>query len=374
MSEFLDILRQHDWDTIQRSFSNVAAQDVESALNSSLPSAAHLAALLSPAAAPYLEAMAQKSRRLSLNNFGRTVQMFAPLYLSNRCTNVCTYCGFSVQNKIPRRTLTTEEILIEGRAVRELGYEHVLLVTGEDNLSVDCDYFAGALDLLNPLFSQISLEVQPLEQTEYERLRGHGLYGVLVYQESYHEETYRTHHPRGKKSHFEYRLETPERLGRAGIHKIGLGALIGLEDWRTELYFLGLHLQYLRKKFWRTKFSVAFPRLRPAAGFLAPKVELTDRELVQAICAFRLFDPHVEISLSTRESPVFRNHAIEIGITTMSAASKTEPGGYALNSGALEQFSIHDTRSVPEVVHAIRSRGYEPVWKDWEPAFTAQQR
>jgi 2-iminoacetate synthase len=373
MSEFLEIFRKHHWNETQQSFAEITAQDVEVALTAEVPSLSHLAALLSPAALPYLEQMAQKSRRLSLCNFGRTVQMFAPLYLSNRCTNICTYCGFSVHNRIPRRTLTDEEILIEGKAVRALGYEHVLLVTGEDNLSVDCNYFAVALDLLRPLFSQLSIEVQPLEQIEYERLRNHGLYGVLVYQESYHEETYRTHHPRGKKSNFEYRLDTPERLGRAGIHKIGLGALIGLEDWRTELYFLGLHLRFLRKRFWKTRFSVSFPRLRPAEGVAAPRVEISDRELIQAICAFRLFDPHVEISLSTRESPIFRNHAIELGITTLSAASKTEPGGYALNSGALEQFAIHDTRSVPEVIHAIRSRGYEPVWKDWDPAFTTQQ-
>ncbi|MCB0319818.1 MAG: 2-iminoacetate synthase ThiH [Bdellovibrionales bacterium] len=273
---------------------------------------------------------------------------------------------FQFSNSLPRVTLSPEEIAREGQAVRDLGFEHVLLVSGEAPKSVGVDYFKEALCILGPYFAQVSLEVQPLLQAEYEELIAFGLHSVLVYQETYNREQYRTHHPKGRKSNFAFRLETPERLGSAGIHKIGIGALLGLEDWRTDSWFTALHLAYLRKRFWRTKFSISFPRLRPAEGLVEPRTVMNESELLQLICAYRLFDENVEISLSTRESAFFRDHVMTLGVTSMSAGSKTDPGGYAVRRNALQQFSTSDERSPSEVAKSIEARGYEPVWKDWD--------
>ncbi|MHA4808110.1 2-iminoacetate synthase ThiH [Flavitalea flava] len=365
---FSVLFEQYSWAAIKKEIYNKTAREVENALSSSKRGLEDFMALISPAAAPYLEQMAQLSNQLTQQRFGKVIQLYIPLYLSNECQNICTYCGFSYENKIRRKTLSPAELLMEVAAVRELGYEHVLLVSGEAQQTVGTDYFCKALQLVRPHFAHISMEVQPLDQPDYERLINEGLNTVLVYQETYHREGYRLHHPKGKKSNFGYRLETPDRLGMAGIHKMGLGVLIGLEDWRTDSFFTALHLQYLEKTYWKTKYSLSFPRLRPFSGGLTPKVEMTDRELVQLICAYRLLDSEVELSLSTRESPVLRDHAIRIGITSLSAGSRTNPGGYAVDPESLEQFEIDDDRSPARIAEMIRRQGYVPVWKDWDGA------
>jgi len=369
-TSFKEIFDQYDWDTVKADIYSKTAADVERALAASRRSLEDFKALLSPAAQPYLEQMAQLSHRLTLQRFGNTMQLYIPLYLSNECQNICTYCGFSLDNKIHRKTLNEAEILQEVKAIKAMGYEHVLLVTGEAWQTVGLDYFKEALQLVRPHFSHISMEVQPMDETEYAALIPMGLQSVLVYQETYHRADYKLHHPRGRKSNFDYRLETPDRLGRAGIHKIGLGVLIGLEDWRTDSFFTALHLQYLEKTYWQTRYSISFPRLRPCSGGLPPKVEMKDRELVQLICAYRLLDPDVELSLSTRESEHFRDHVIKLGITTMSAGSKTNPGGYASDLQSLEQFEISDERSAHAIASMLKQQGYEPVWKDWDRAIS----
>lgn len=365
---FSAIFSRHDWAVTKQSIYSKTAGDVERALAKSYRDIEDFKALISPAAAGYLEVMAQESHRLTMQRFGKTIQLYIPLYLSNECQNICTYCGFSFDNKIRRKTLNAGELLKEVSVIRDMGYEHVLLVSGEANQTVGVDYFIKALRLVRPHFSHISMEVQPLDTEDYELLIAEGLNTVLVYQETYHQEDYKLHHPKGRKSNFEYRLDTPDRLGKAGVHKMGLGVLIGLEDWRTDAWFTALHLQYLEKEYWRAKYSLSFPRLRPHAGGLQPKVEMSDRELIQLICAYRLLDPEVELSLSTRESPVFRDHAIRLGVTAMSAGSRTNPGGYAVDPGSLEQFEIHDERSPSEIAEMIRRQGYEAVWKDWDHA------
>lgn len=253
--------------------------------------------------------------------------------------------------------------------IKKQGYDHILLVTGEANKTVGVDYLKNVIKLIREHFSNISIEVQPLDQEEYEALIQEGLYAVLVYQETYHESAYKIHHLKGKKSNFNYRLDTPDRLGKAGIHKIGLGALFGLEDWRMDSFYTALHLKYLQKTYWKTKYSISFPRLRPHEGDVQPKVEMTDSDLVQLICAYRLLDEDVELSISTRESEKFRNNIINLGITSMSAASKTNPGGYSVDEQSLEQFEISDERSTEEIKNMIQSQGYEVVWKDWEKGF-----
>ncbi|GGB16764.1 2-iminoacetate synthase ThiH [Puia dinghuensis] len=374
---FSEVFDKYEWGRVKQDIYSKTARDVERALGKPARDLEDLKALLSPVAAPYLEEMARLSQQVTQKRFGKVIQLYIPLYLSNECQNICTYCGFSYENRIARRTLSAGELLTEVSAIKEMGYEHVLLVSGEANQTVGVDYFVRALDVVRPHFAHLSMEVQPLDQAEYSLLMEHGLHTVLVYQETYHREDYRLHHPRGRKSNFGYRLETPDRLGKAGIYKMGLGVLIGLEDWRTDSWFTGLHLRYLENRYWRTRYSISFPRLRPHAGEedvrlrpssggITPKVEMSDRELVQLICAYRLLDEEVELSLSTRESPVFRDHVVRLGITSMSAGSRTNPGGYAVDRASLEQFEIHDHRSPAEIAAMIRRQGYDAVWKDWD--------
>lgn len=368
----------HDWNTVQRDIQAVTPRQVERALENTRRTLDDFKALISPAAQAYLEPMAQLSHQLTQKRFGKTIQLYAPLYLSNECQNICTYCAFSLDNKIVRKTLTDAEIGREAAALKQLGYEHVLLVTGEANQTVGVPYLQNAIRLLQPHFAHISMEVQPLDQPEYEELIAEGLNTVLVYQETYHQETYKNHHPKGKKSNFAYRLDTPDRLGRAGVHKMGLGALLGLEDWRTDSFFTAAHLHYLERMYWQTKYSISFPRLRPIDLLQNDTITsksfercMSDRDLVQLICAYRLFNEEVELSLSTRETPRFRDHVLKLGVTSLSAGSKTNPGGYAVEPQSLEQFAISDERSPAEMVDVIRKQGYQPVWKDWDKTLAA---
>lgn len=367
-----ETLNQYDWKEIQNKLQNCKTSDVEASLNRPKKSIMDFLNLISPAAEPFLEPMAQLSNQLTQQRFGKTIQLYAPLYLSNECQNICTYCGFSMDNKIKRRTLSNAEIILEAMALKEMGINHVLLVSGEANKTVEIQYFLNAISLLKPFFSNISIEVQPLSQEEYSMLHQAGVHSVLVYQETYHEEVYKIYHPKGKKSNFNFRLETPDRIGSAGIHKIGLGVLLGLEDWRIDSFFNAVHLNYLQQRYWKTKYSVSFPRLRPAEGIIEPNFIMEDRHLLQLICAYRIWNPDLEISISTRESENFRDHIIALGATTMSAASKTNPGGYVVDPQSLEQFEISDERSMEEIKNRIKAKGYDPIMKDWDSCFSEQ--
>lgn len=369
--QFSQFVESTDWQVVTQTHQVKTEQDVVRALAKSKLDVDDFAALISPAAEPYLLEMVNKSEQLTLQRFGNTLSLFAPLYLSNTCANECTYCGFSMSNAIKRLTLNETQVGKEVAAVKSKGFDHILLVTGETN-KVSMPYFERMIPLIKPHFSQLSMEVQPLEMEEYKRLQGIGLDGVLVYQETYRRTTYLEHHLRGNKSNFNYRLDAPDRIGQAGIHKIGLGVLLGLEDWRTDSLMMAHHLRHLQKRYWRSRFSVAFPRIRPCEGGIVPKSIISDRQLVQLIAAWRLFDRDLEMSLSTRESPAFRHHAVRMGFTTMSAESKTQPGGYADDSQeALEQFEISDERPVAEIMAMIREQGREVVWKDWDPALSS---
>ncbi len=375
MSTFLSTWQQYKFPDVAASITAKTDADVRRAIAKVRADPAlgldDLAALLSPAAGPFLEDMAQLAHRLTVERFGRTMQIFAPLYLTNLCANICTYCGFSAQNRIPRKVLNDDEIRAEAVVLKKRGIEHVLIVTGESK-HAGRDYFANAIRILRPSFANISMEVQPISEADYASLAAEGLSAVIVFQETYDPGAYRKYHLKGPKADMPFRLETPDRLGRAGLKKIGLGALYGLSDWRTDAWFLGLHLRYLEKTYWRSKFSISFPRLRPHAGAEIDVTPTTERDLVQAFCAYRLFDPEVDLTLSTRESPKFRNHAIKLGVTSMSAEARTNPGGYASEGESLEQFAIHDTRTTLEIAAYLRSQNYEPVWKDWDPTYDGQ--
>ncbi|MDR1723316.1 MAG: 2-iminoacetate synthase ThiH [Tannerella sp.] len=365
---FKELINNYDWDEIKSRINGKTTADVEIALHKNrLLDVDDFMALISPAAKPYLEPMAALSRKYTQQRFGKTIQFYVPLYLTNSCINHCVYCGFNRTNDIRRIILTDEQVLKEIEAIKKIGdFQHILLVTGENPRDAGIDYIDKAVRLVKPYFSSISIEVQPLEVEDYKRLNDSGMNAVYCYQETYNKRDYKTFHPKGMKSKFDWRLDAFDRMGQAGVHKIGLGVLIGLEDWRTDATMMAYHLRYLQKTYWQTKYSISFPRMRPHEGSFNPNVTMSDKELAQLIFAFRIFDHDVEQCLSTRESKSFRDNMTTLGITSLSAGSKTDPGGYAVYKRELEQFAINDDRSPDQVLAAVKSNGYEVVWKDWD--------
>lgn len=367
---FSEELEKISWNDSTKAIYSKTSTDVERALSKEHLDVNDFMALISPAAEPYLEVMAQLSRQYTLQRFGKTISMFVPLYITNSCTNHCIYCGFQHNNPIARVILTEEEIENEYKAIKKLApFENLLLVTGENPAAAGVEYIERALKLAKPYFSNLQIEVMPLKADEYERLTHSGLNGVICFQETYNKSNYKIYHPKGMKSKFDWRVNGFDRMGQAGVHKIGMGVLIGLEEWRTDVTMMAHHLRYLQKHYWKTKYSVNFPRMRPSEGHFQPNVVMSDRELAQLTFAFRIFDRDVDISYSTRESAKFRNNMATLGVTTMSAESKTEPGGYYSYPQALEQFAINDNRTAVQVERDLKLLGREPVWKDWDQAF-----
>ncbi|MEO3680570.1 2-iminoacetate synthase ThiH [Rheinheimera fenheensis] len=358
--------QQQSWQELQLQSRNFSLIDVQAALTKPRLGIPDLQALLSPAALPLLSALAAKAQQLTRQRFGHTVQFYAPLYLSNLCANECTYCGFSLSQKVKRRTLNLAEVAQECRAIKMLGINQVLLVTGEHERKVGIDYFCEVLPLVRSYFSTVQLEVQPLNSAEYSKLKALGIDAVMLYQETYNAAAYKQYHLKGKKSDIHWRLDAPDRVGQVGIDKIGLGILLGLSDWRTDAILLAQHLRYLQQHYWQCRFSLSVPRIRPCSGGSTVANPISDKELIQLICAFRLFAPELEISLSTRESATFRQHVVPLAITSVSAGSKTQPGGYSVEPENLEQFSTDDNRAPAEVAKALMQKGLQPVWKDWD--------
>ena len=358
---FSEELAKYDWEETTRQIQHKRPADVETALGKEHLTLDDFMALISPAAAAYLEPMARLSRRYTQERFGKTISMYIPMYITNSCTNSCIYCGFNHHNKFDRVILTMEQIEDECKAIRALGpFENLLLVTGENPRAAGVDYIEQALKVCRPYFNNLTIEVMPLASEDYYRLTQSGLNGVVCFQETYNRANYNIYHPAGMKSKFEWRVNGFDRMGQAGVHKIGMGVLIGLEEWRTDVTMMALHLQYLRKH---------YPRMCPSEGHFQPNVVMTDRELAQLTFAFRIFDHDVDISFSTREKPSFRNHIATLGATSMSAGSKTDPGGYHTYPQSLEQFSVSDERTPAQVEADIRREGYEVVWKDWDKIF-----
>ncbi|WP_080905613.1 2-iminoacetate synthase ThiH [Parabacteroides sp. Marseille-P3160] len=366
---FKDLIDQYNWEETEEKIYSKTAQEVENALTKQgRLTLDDFMALISPAAKPYLEPMAALSRKYTQERFGKTMQMFIPLYITNSCTNHCIYCGFNINNDIHRIVLDETQILEEAQAIKQLGdFQNVIVLTGENPKVANVDYVRRALELLRSYFSNLSVEIPPMEVDEYEQLIDAGLNGVTCFQETYHEARYKVYHPKGKKSNYTWRVNSYDRMGLAGVHKIGLGVLIGLEDWRTDLTMMALHLRYMEKTYWQTKYAVSFPRIRPHEGKeFQPNSIMDDRELAQSIFAFRLFDHDLDLSLSTRESPDFRDHMTTLGLTSISAGSKTDPGGYSVYKSELEQFMINDDRAPEVVAAAVKVQGYEVIWKDWD--------
>ncbi|WP_018290786.1 2-iminoacetate synthase ThiH [Verrucomicrobium sp. 3C] len=348
--------------------------------------------LLEPKSAPELEAMAQEAQNLTAQFFGKTVRLFAPLYLSNECVNVCRYCGFSRTNSILRLTLSPEEVEREARCLAEQGFRSILLVAGEHPKWVTPGYVASSIRSIRPYFPSISIEIAPLETVEYQEIVDAGAEGLVVYQETYLPEAYSSLHLSGPKRDFVWRLQAPERAYRAGFRRIGIGALLGLAPWRQDAFALAAHAAWLLKHAWRSYLTISLPRLRPSAGGFSPEHPVSDRELAQLHCALRITFPQVGLVLSTREAPSLRDRLIPLGVTMVSAGSRTDPGGYTgagrerlhrtvrgheeppdreeSTAAATEQFTLSDERPPYVIADRIRQLGYEPVWKDWEECLT----
>lgn len=372
---FADIIDAFSWDDTLRLVDSATTDNVRNILSKAEQNRKPLtpeefAVLISPAADPFIEEMAMLANRFTGERFGKTISLYIPMYVGNACTNKCVYCGFNHDNPFERTILNFHQIEKECKAIREMGpFENLLIVSGEYPSLCGVDYLEKVLQTCRPYFHNLTIEVQPLRSSDYLRLTHSGLNGVVCFQETYNRNAYRQYHPKGMKSHFDWRLNGYDRMGEAGVHKIGLGALLGLEDWRGDSVMLARHLRYLQKKYWRSRYSVNFPRMRPSESGFQPNSIITDRELARLTLAFRIFDHDVDISYSTREAPGFRDNMIPLGITSMSAGSKTDPGGYASAPDSLEQFEVCDSRSPREVEKAIRRMGYDPVWKDWDCIF-----
>ena len=376
---FHQIMDSLDGPRIKKEHQNVTTGQVRALLEAvrsgSVPDPGDIPVLVSPAAGELLEPMAQLAKNITLRRFGRTIQLYAPLYISNYCSNSCSYCGFNVHNKITRRTSGREEIISEARLLNNRHISQLLLVSGECPAEVSVDLLEATARDLKGMFPSLSIEVYPMETPDYERLYKAGIDGLAIYQETYDREIYSAVHPAGPKRDYQYRLGAPERGAAAGFRQIGIGSLLGLNDWRVESHYLMHHAAYLMKHCWRSQVSVSFPRLRPAAGGYRPEFPVSDREFVQMICAFRLMLPDAGLVLSTREPAELRDNLIGLGVTKMSAGSKTAPGGYLDNNldeqgqPAEGQFNVFDDRPVEAVAQSIRQKGYDTVWKDWDQGF-----
>ncbi len=362
------------------------SSDISGALREKSPLLRRFESLLAPVNDDALARMARESATLTRRYFGRTMRLFAPLYLSNECINSCAYCGFSRENAILRVTLELDEIAREAEHLASQGFRNILLVAGEHPKFVSGGYMERCLRRLTPVIPSVSLEVAPMETADYLPLVAAGAEGLVVYQETYHEPTYAEMHVTGPKKDYHWRLDCPERAYDAGFRRIGVGALFGLWNWQDEAVALAAHLEYLLRTCWKAQITASLPRLRPAAGEFEPAHPLPDRDFIQLLCALRIAFPQIGLVMSTREPAALRDATAPLGVTMMSAGSHTEPGGYtgqgkenlhqtirgrqiaAVGEGAEGQFAISDDRSPATVAARLRELGLDPVWKDWDAA------
>lgn len=371
MMTFQRQLDKYPQTQIREQVLGTTAQRIDQALRRQRLSMEDFASLLSPQISDeQLELMAGRAHSITKQRFGRTILLYAPLYLSNECHNGCKYCGFSADNHLHRKTLSLTEIGREAKLLRKEGFRHMLLLTGEAPEVAGIDFLEQAVQTVKTHCGSVSLEVFPMDTAGYQRMVTAGVDGLTLYQETYDPELYRDLHPYGPKSDYGYRLLAPERAGEAGLRRIGVGALLGLGDCLTDVFYTGLHALYLARRFWRTQVTISFPRMRPAEGGYQPNSIVSDRQLTQFICALRLLIPDAGLVLSTRESAELRDNLLPLGITQMSAGSCTSPGGYGDGDGHDgEQFAINDERTPADMAELLQSRGYDPVWKDWDSAF-----
>jgi len=362
---FYDIKQKYNKLNFKKYTTNVSDKMIKDSLQKENLDDMDFLNILSPKALNYIEEIALKAHEISVKHFGKAILLYAPLYVSNFCINNCVYCSFSTANKINREVLSLEEIEKNCKIISSYGIRHILLVTGESSVKTPLSYLKKCIEILKNYFEGIDIEIYPLDESGYKALADCGTDGLTIYQETYDENLYRTLHTKGAKSDYKYRLETCERAGKANYRNLNVGALLGLNDFISEIFFAGIHAKYLQTKFPSAEIGMSFPRLRPAAGTYKPKTVISDKNFIQAICSVRLFINRINIAISTRESKYMRNNLIPLGITKMSAASSTEVGGYAKIGVSEGQFKINDTTTVEEVKEMIYQKGYQPIMKDW---------
>lgn len=347
-------------------YSKYDAADVKRALNADTVTPEDFKALLSPAALPFLEEMARKAQSETRKHFGNSIYMFTPLYIANYCENYCIYCGFNCHNKIHRAKLTLVEIDREMKAIADTGLQEILILTGESRKMSDVEYIGEACKIARKYFKLIGLEVYPMNSEEYAYLHKCGADFVTVFQETYNSDKYETLHLEGHKRIFPYRFYAQERAVMGGMRGVGFAALLGLDDFRKDAFATGMHAYLLQRKYPHAEIAFSCPRLRPIINNdkINPK-DVHEPQLLQVICAYRLFMPFASITISTRECERFRDNIIKIAATKISAGVSTGIGDHSGEKKGDEQFEISDPRNVDEVFKAIEDAGLQPVMSDY---------
>jgi len=363
---FADILSHYESFEFQNYLDNVSDEDIQKSLKKENLNQFDFLNLLSHKAQNYLEEMARLSQKHKIRHFGNVIQLYLPIYVSNYCTSDCKYCGFSKKNKIKRKHLSEEELHVEAKEIAKTGIKHILLLTGEAKNMANLDYLKMCVRVLKKYFSSISIEIYPLETHEYKELKELGIDGLTIYQEVYDKEIYKSVHTSGEKRNYEYRLEAPERGAKSNLRALNIGVLFGLGTIQKEAFLSGIHARYLTDKYPSMEISLSLPRINKSEGEFSVKHTLDDKTFVQFMLAYRLYIPICGINISTRESASFRDNILNLGITKFSAGSKTDVGGYSDIDKSTAQFDISDDRSVQEIVKMIKSKGQQPLFKDWE--------
>ncbi len=365
---FYDIYFQNKDLNLKKAFSFISSASIQESLEENNLDTKQFLGLLSPQAENNLESIAQRAQAITRNYFGKAIQLYTPMYLSNYCDNSCLYCGFNLNNDIKRRKLSLKEVEREARFISSSGLRHILILTGESRSESPLSYIKNCVAVLRKYFSSISVEVYPLTEDEYAQLAAQGVDGLTIYQEVYDEQLYAKMHICGPKKDYKFRLDAPERSAKARMRSVSIGALLGLGDWRKEAFFLGLHAKYLQDNFPDVEIGISVPRIQPQVSGFKPICQVSDRNIVQIILALRIFLPRLGITISTRENPEFRENLLSLGITRMSAGSATNVGGHALYRGEKKQssqFEIQDQRTVGQIKAVLEGKGYQPVFKDW---------
>jgi 2-iminoacetate synthase len=362
---FYDLKQKYNKFCFEQYVSNVSDKMIVDSMHKEILDDMDFLNLISPRATNHIEKMAQKAHEISIKHFGRNIILYTPLYVSNFCINNCVYCSFSVTNKIKRKILTFKEIKENCKVLLNYGIRHVLLVAGENRMKTSLNYLKECVSVLRDYFDSINIEIYPLDEDGYKDLAKVGVDGLTIYQETYDEKLYKLLHTKGTKSDYKYRLGSCERAGEVNYRNLNIGTLLGLNDFISEVFFVGIHATYLQANFPGAEIGISFPRLRPSIGHYKSRVVISDKNLVQAICAVRIFINRINITISTRENKNLRNNLIPLGITKMSAGSSTKVGGYTDGDQTKGQFKVSDMTTVAEVKKMIYKRGYQPVLKDW---------
>jgi 2-iminoacetate synthase len=363
MYQFIDNYRNFDF---QQYLKETTSEEIDRILAKSRLGHMDFLKLLSPAAESRLENMAQAAKDITRRQFGRAIVLFTPMYISNYCVNQCAYCGYNATNAILRKHLSPEEVRIEAEKIAETGLRHILVLTGEAKNKATPDYLNQCCRVLSDYFSTIAIEIYPMTTREYEDIIASGVDSLTVYQETYNEVLYDKLHVKGPKKDYKFRLDTPERGAIAGMRAINIGALLGLDEWRREMFFTAVHADYLLNKYPEVEISVSLPRIRPHEGDYLPENIVSDKNMVQIMTALKLFLPRCGITISTRETESFRNNILPLGVTKMSAGVSTKVGGHTQEEKDTGQFEISDERSVAQMAKDLSERGYQPVYQDWQ--------